>query len=396
MNIFIIPSWYPDETNPIAGIFIKEQAKAIAALIPDSNIIIGILNKSYAYVPIRKPRTAMYNLFRFFLSKNEDSVDGKNFYEFYTPTLIWSQKFHFQSFLLHKSIAKSLARAKAKFGHIDIIHAHVSYPAGYIAYQLSQKFGIPYILTEHMSPFPFPSFMKENMPIEEIVVAFKNASKTIAVSNSLCTQIKSFNLPCSDVVPNFIDDELYFVSNRKQKKFTFFTLCGISEQKGINILLYAISQLDKELSEKIDFLIGGDGDMLQHYKKMATKLGLTNVVWLGELSRKEAPEYFMKSHAYVMPSRHETFGIVYAEAIACGLPVIATRCGGPEDIINSNNGILIDVDNIPQLVNAIKFIYNHYNSFNPVTIREDFKNRFSKEKFVDTIMTIYKYCARKP
>jgi glycosyltransferase involved in cell wall biosynthesis len=172
-------------------------------------------------------------------------------------------------------------------------------------------------------------------------------------------------------------------------KFTFFTLCGISEQKGLDKLLYAIQALENHLKNKVNFVIGGGGGELENYKKLALSLSLNNVKWLGPVRREEAPALFQSSHAFIMLSRHETFGIVYAEALATGIPVIATECGGPEDIINDINGVLIKMDSPEQAAKAIKEVFTHYSHYDSKVIRADFENRFSKIKFIDKMKKIY-------
>ncbi|MFA5455714.1 MAG: glycosyltransferase [Sulfurimonas sp.] len=391
MNIFIIPSWYPTPKIPIGGIFVKEQAMAISELCPNDNVIVAKWNNDFCYLNVKKPHTIPKSISIYLFDSILDKQITDNFYEFYTPSLLWSKKLHFGGYgRLYTTIKKSFLRAKKQFEKIDIIHAHVSYPAGFIAYRLSKEFNIPYVITEHMGPFPFDNLLIDNKPIDEIYSAFNHAKRTIAVSNYLSDRIKSFGLPCSDVVPNFIDDNKFTPSINKKNKFTFFTLCGISTQKGIDTLLKAISLLDNELKDKIDFLIGGTGCELNKYKKMANKLALNNVIWLGEISRDGAPKLFQTSHAYIMLSRHETFGIVYAEAIATGIPIIATKCGGPEDIVNETNGILVAIDSPQEASNAIKYLYDNYLIYNQDKIRKDFENRFGKKIFVEKIMKIYK------
>ena len=63
------------------------------------------------------------------------------------------------------------------------------------------------------------------------------------------------------------------------------------------------------------------------------------------------------SNAFVLASRTETFGVVYIEALSQGLPVIATRCGGPESIVTSDNGLLVPIENIPELTKALLTLY---------------------------------------
>jgi len=355
-----------------------------------TNVIVAKWDNDYIEVSLRKPYKIPKTVFKFLTSKTEDKQINDNFYEFFTPTLTWSKRLPFGGVKrIYTSIKKTVERVLDKFGKIDIIHAHVSYPAGFIAYKISKEFNIPYVLTEHMGPFPFKSLLKANKPIDEIITAFQNANRTIAVSRALCNHIKSFGLTCTDVVPNLVDESKFYLSYKKNYLFTFLTVCSITEGKGIDILFYAISKLDKSFISKTQFIIGGDGPKLDEYKNLAKKLGLSNVYFIGRVNRNEAPRIFSSSHVYVMPSRHETFGVVYAEAIASGLPVIATRCGGPEDIVNESNGILIDVDDIDGLGNAISYMFENYYKYDPNKIREDFEKRFSKKAVVSQLMKIY-------
>lgn len=391
MNILIIPSWYPTTKNPINGIFIKEQSFAIAEEnINKANVIIAKWDNDCSFLNFRRPYKLPEIIINYFSSKEEDIQITNNLFEYFTPTLAWTHKLPFGGpYRIEKAIEKSFKRALLKFGNIDIIHAHVSYPAGYIACKLSTKYNIPYVLTEHMSPFPFSSLIKHGKPIDEIIKAFNFAKRIIAVSKSLCNRIKSYNLKCTDIVPNFVDEKRFYILNKKREKFTFLTLCIITEQKGIDLLLYSISNLEKNLKLNIDFLIGGDGPLLKEYQTLAKKLQINNVYWLGQVNREEVPTLFASCHAFVMPSRHETFGVVYAEAIASGLPVIATKCGGPEDIVNETNGILIDKEDIEGLSYAIKYIYENYHKYSAEKIRTDFENRFSKRVVISKIMKIY-------
>jgi len=355
-----------------------------------TNVIVAKWDNDYIEVSLRKPYKIPKTVFKFLTSKTEDKQINDNFYEFFTPTLTWSKRLPFGGVKrIYTSIKKTVERVLDKFGKIDIIHAQVSYPAGFIAYKISKEFNIPYVLTEHMSPFPFKSLLKANKPIDEIITAFQNANRTIAVSRALCNHIKSFGLTCTDVVPNLVDESKFYLSYKKNYLFTLLTVCSITEGKGIDILFYAISKLDKSFISKTQFIIGGDGPKLDEYKNLAKKLGLSNVYFIGRVNRNEAPRIFSSSHVYVMPSRHETFGVVYAEAIASGLPVIATRCGGPEDIVNESNGILIDVDDIDGLGNAISYMFENYYKYDPNKIREDFEKRFSKKAVVSQLMKIY-------
>lgn len=392
VNILVLPSWYPNEVSPLGGIFVQEQAKAYAELNPLDNVIVSKWNDGYCEVTPRKPISLLRALWKSINTKVSDVQIENNFYEFYTPSrIVWSRKLPFGGYnSLYNSFRKTFIRVRKAFGSIDVIHAHVSYPAGYLASRLAKEFNLPLVLTEHMSPFPFDRYLKDGKPIKEISQAFRNANQVIAVSSSLQKKIQSFGLPCHQVIPNFIDDKKFTPVIKRGTKFRFFTLCGISEQKGIDVLIKAISLLAPPLNENLEFFIGGEGVQLGYYKRLAESMGLTNVHWLGQVSRVEAPRLFQAAHAYIMLSRHETFGIVYAEAIATGIPVIATRCGGPEDIINEINGLLVEVDNHEKTRSAIEYIYANYSKFDPQEIRKDFEKRFGKTIFAEKLKQAYR------
>jgi glycosyltransferase involved in cell wall biosynthesis len=272
---------------------------------------------------------------------------------------------------------------------VDIIHAHVSYPGGYIASLLSREFGIPYVLTEHMSPFPFPGLMRNGSPRNEISEAFDNASATIAVSKSLAERIASFGYQTPKVIPNVIDERRFQIGDPSRKKFVFFTLGGLSSQKGIDVLLQSIAKWNPP-PDQFEFRIGGDGPQRSEYKKLADKLRVSDRVrWLGPVSRDDAPRLFQECHAFVMPSRHETFGVVFAEAIASGKPIIATKCGGPESIANDSNGILVEIGDVQGLVTAMKDVAKDIESYSPDAIRLDFMNRFSRQAVVPQLLSVY-------
>jgi glycosyltransferase involved in cell wall biosynthesis len=79
----------------------------------------------------------------------------------------------------------------------------------------------------------------------------------------------------------------------------------------------------------------------------------------------------------VHPSLNESFGCVIVEAMACGKPVLATRCGGPEEIIVSRTGILVNPANVDQLTSGLEYMLDHLHQYDPETIAGYTRRRFS-------------------
>jgi glycosyltransferase involved in cell wall biosynthesis len=300
MNLFIIPSWYPSHAQPISGIFTQVQAEAIAHLRKDINVIVSTWGHHESEISLQKPwRIFKVLLWRLRLKKGR--ISRRDVFEIFTPTLTWSRRLPFggAARLLYPN-RTNLQLAIQEFGSIDVIHAHVSYPAGYVAAILSSEFQIPYVLTEHMSPFPFTSLTRKGKPLPEIDRAFNDAAATIAVSQSLANRLISFGYQKPEIIPNLVDERSFSLGEASPDHCVFLTLCGLSEQKGIDVLLKAIAIWNPP-PDRYEFRIGGDGPMRRTYEALSIRLGIDDRVrWLGPIGRDRAPLLFRDCHIFVI------------------------------------------------------------------------------------------------
>jgi glycosyltransferase involved in cell wall biosynthesis len=124
------------------------------------------------------------------------------------------------------------------------------------------------------------------------------------------------------------------------------------KQKGFDVLLRAWVMAG-ELG--LDLLIAGDGMERANLEQLAMELGIgTRVKFIGRSDRKKTAALFKGCEFFVLPSRHEPFGIVNLEAMAAGKAVIATRVGGvPEVVADGESGLLVPPNDVEQLGNAI-------------------------------------------
>lgn len=390
MNLFLVPSWYPSSSSPLSGCFTQEQAESIAELVPDIRVLVSLWGHADTLLPSRSPWLWPQRLVWCFQQRKDQIRQQNGVYEIFNAKIHWSERLPFGGVLQLINVnRRNFKLAQQYFGPINLIHAHVSYPGGYIASVLSQEFKVPYVLTEHMGPFPFPNLIRNGQPLPEIEMAFRKASASIAVSPSLSLHVASFGYPMPRVIPNMVDERTFTLGQPKGSKTIFFTLCSISEQKGIDHLLEAIA-LWNPPADQFEFRIGGDGPQREAYQAKAYAMGLGDRVrWLGYINRAQAPALFSDCHIFVMPSRHETFGVVYAEAIASGKPVIATRCGGPEFIVNETNGVLVNVGDVPALSQAMQTMANQLENYSAQSIRQDFIQRFSRAAVIGKLRTLY-------
>ncbi len=399
MNVFVIPSWYPHRCTPLQGIYVRDQALALGELRPEWGVALSLWGQGRGKISaahlMQSARCIIESLEDWRAS--EEKLAG-NVVAFHEPTLTWTDRFLAgnRSGLLQAN-RKNLRRAIDRLGRIDILHAHVSYPAGWIAMHLARETGLPYVITEHMGPFPLPIYERSDGSLApHLRRPLAEADARIAVGPSLADRIAAFGIPRPEVVPNLIDERLYRVLPKAPGTgFAFYTVCGMEPGKGIHDLLEAarlfLDRLTEDEREQVRFRLAGEGSALADLKRAASRLGLDRwVTWLGLVSRDVSRQEFEACDCFVLPSHHESFGIVFIEAMACGKPSIATRCGGPEYILTPETGVLVEIGDRTQLVESMLSIFRDRGRFDPMRIRASFEERFSRAATVDRLESIYR------
>lgn len=393
-NIFIFSSWYPNRRNPNSGSFIKEQVEALAELTSDRyNYIVSNWGFEQTEISLKEPVNAAKKIYDFVTTKSLRFYQENGIFYVTNRYLKFSEKLPYigSPDRLANVQKKSIAIVEKELGPIDLIHAHVSYPAGYVSSLLSQFYTIPYLITEHMGPFPFDRYMKKGRPVPEIDQAVASAGQVIAVSNTLAHRMEKLGYCQPVVIPNMVDEECFLPGRktRSKKTFRFLTLATMKSSKGIGDLLNAIS-IWSPRKDDVEFVIAGYGGEKDQFMNKSKELGIDNLVsWPGKIARKDVPAMMADCDAFVLPSHHESFGIVYVEAMACGRPVIATRCGGPEMIVNDKNGRLIPVGDPASLANALQWMYENSETFQPEQIRAGFMENYSKKAVTAQITDQY-------
>lgn len=391
MNIFLIPSWYPDENNYVQGIFVKEQFEALAKFFPDDNFIISNFIKYN--LPLKKPGDIFKSLSKY--NKEKKIIIKKtasNLVEIKNSALTWSEKFKGDIANLIEAGNENYFQALEKFQKIDLIHAHVSYPGGFLAMELKRRFNIPYVITEHMGPFPFKNFLRNGKLSKKISTPVVNSNRMIAVSTALSKSIESLTGIKAEVIPNMVNEEVFITVEKIKNKdeFSFLTVSSLIKSKGISELLEAI-KLSVKKNSFLKFVIAGTGEMeIDINDFIKTNELVNNVILKTKSDRKVITEEFKNCDAYILPSRHESFGISYIEAMACGKPVIATDCGGPADFINKENGILVPVGDVGKISEAILKMAANIKIYDSQLIRNFFLENFSSKVVCEKIYSVYK------
>ena len=121
----------------------------------------------------------------------------------------------------------------------------------------------------------------------------------------------------------------------------------------------------------------GEGPERPRLEGLIREFGLEKRVrLLGRMGHEEIAKQLRNSDVFLLSSLRETFSVVCIEAMACGLPVISTRCGGPELMVNDRNGVLVAVDDVAAMAAAIEQVGLHLENYNRRFIAEDCEQRF--------------------
>ncbi len=167
-----------------------------------------------------------------------------------------------------------------------------------------------------------------------------------------------------NVVPVGVDTDIFMPSvidekRAKGEKVLFFLglLDRFHRYKGLDILLQAMVIVTRQMPD-VKLLVGGNGDLLGHYRDVAASLGLSkNIEFLGFVPDDMLTEYYNRCDAFVLPSvssEQEGFGIVLLEAMACEKPVISTEIVGvADDVLKLNTGRIVKPGDINALANAL-------------------------------------------
>lgn len=221
----------------------------------------------------------------------------------------------------------------------DLVHAHSLFTNGYAAMKLSLEHRVPYCVAVRNTDLNF--FFKRMIHLRKTGIRIlENASRVIFLSpayrdevieNIIPVQLRKKIRNKSVVIPNGID--LFWIENIGspksivgKKEIRLLHVGEISKNKNIQTTLRAMNQMNKEESS-LSYTLTAVGKIKD--KKLLAKLKTNDHFRYIEPQKKEELIHIYRDHdIFVMPSIHETFGLVYAEAMSQGLPVIYTRGQG--------------------------------------------------------------------
>lgn len=365
--------------KPWRGSFFREQAIALKRH--------GV-RAGFAFVERRSvrrmlPSRMMANHFQIVLDDNDGiAVARMKAWSIFAQTTAGA--------LLWCALMRRLVRAYVEVhGVPDLIHAHAALWGGYAALQAARDLQRPYVITEHASCVLTGRLRRTKRRFA--VDAYEKASAVIAVSHVLEDKVNALvGRPLSVVVPNTVDTDYFTLppNPRLRTPFNYLAVCDLVPGKRADLLIQAFATLLRSGATATLTIVGTGPELGRLRALVAAENVASSVIFTGAKTRDGVRREMWRANALVLASDFETFGFVLVEALSTGLPVIATRCGGPAEIIKPGLGSLVDCDDQVQLASAMRLAM--FRRFDEFQLRSYAVEHFGHEHVGGELRALYR------
>lgn len=365
LKVLFLTSWYPTKDEPVSNVFIREHAKAV-------QLYNDVIVLHYA-----GPDSSMNRLWRIEKETDENLTDGIPTYRVWYKPLPFIKVSYFIYLWIFLQVFRRIFYQDFQ---PDIVHAHL-YNMGLIAVLFKKLYRFPVVITEHSSAFP-----RNLLSFQEIFKAqlsFRLADLVLPVSHALQEAIERYYIRARfQVIPNVVNTNLFFPRSNSIEKNThkhILFVGALRPVKGIPNLLQALAQLRKK-REDWHLDIVGDGPARMEYERLVLSLGLVDKVsFRGLKLREEVAEFMRQADIFVLSSLWENLPCVAIEAMASGLPIVATIVGGIPEIIDDKIGVLVPPNDSKSLAEALEYMVEHYINYRAEDIVIYAENHFGYE-----------------
>jgi len=381
-NIWHFPTWYPHRHNMSLGSFVKKQILAAASF--SRQIVFFVFEDSKIQkdfeITIHQVGNVMEIYVAFYPSKTKFGTLRKK----------------------KKAYQMAIKEVVEKNYLPNFIHAHSISFASFFGQKTANKYQIKWFLSEHWSGFLPASNGFGRMPFYKKKIWLNHANQAnqiISISETLKKAMIQCGITKSNykIIPNVVEGLAPQEQTNRNKEFNEvndFIFLNVSDMvdeiKNVSGVIRVFNQLWKT-NKTIQLWLIGDGVDLSHLINMTEQLPCNkSIKFFGRLSPDEVLELYPQINTTIINSRYETFSVVAAESIYAGKPLIATRCGGPEEFITKNQGILITTNNDQELLSAMKTMISSSDNYIPTTLHQYINEKFSSQVISDKFKELYR------
>lgn len=377
MHILVLPKWYPGRNDPQLGDFVRKQTLAVALHHRVSVVFVVPLDS--AEQPVVEE-----------VSEADGAWELRCYYR--PSRSVWGPWRKLVNLFRYRSAYRQgLRRLERERGRPDLVHVHILVRPALVALGLRWRWGVPFLISEQSSEYMDGSWDAKS-PVFRWFSRWlaHRASAFTAVSRHLGEAIRQRGLHAApDVVPNVIPG-LGLPLPPAGVPGRFLMVADLVDRiKNVSGVLQALKQVRRDhAAARLDVI--GDGPDGARLQALAAELGLADAVrWHGRVANSTVLARMAEAQAVIVNSRVETFSVVTGEALALGRPVIATRCGGPEQMVTDGNGLLIPVDDAAALAAAMCTVMDHPERYPPDRIRASIAGKGDPEAIGRAFGCIY-------
>ena len=288
-------------------------------------------------------------------------------------------------------IRAALKRLAADGFRPDVVHAHY-YLAGGMALRIARRRGVAALVSEHSSTFPAGTLGA--FRLWRARRALGRAALVCPVSAHLERAIRAAGIEARfRIVPNTVDTDVFHPPADRARRVAgdpirLAFVAVIRPGKGLDELLRALARIDAP-AWRLE--VAGEGPARGDAERLAAELGLAHRVrFLGELPKVEVAELLRRSDLFVLPSHAETQGVVLIEAMASGLPVLATDVGGVPETVEPGSGVLVPPRDPEALEAGLRSLLQDPGRFDRAEIASQARDRFGYAAIGGILDDIYR------
>lgn len=350
MKVLVVCPFFPyDPIRPYSGIFVGEQVQMLRQLGVEAHVVTFVPWTPWP-VSALKPKWKELAQIPSRYSWRDIEVIVHRY-----PVLPRNRALDIAARVMERLLYQDVVASEP-----DLIHAHFAYPTGFAAVRCARRLSIPVVLTVHGSDVhTVPNLAKRYRA--DVMEALKGATRVLAVSEFMKAEVLKLCADSAVIVHRIGIDLLRFKVRDSKTKLAgvdgpvVLYVGNLVKDKGVMDLLNAFRGVE-DLGAHLIYV--GSGPMARDLALRTAELGLSGRVWLlGAQPPDKIPHLLSGADVLALPSYREGLGMICVEALACGVPVIATNTGGiPEVIRHNETGLLVPPGDVEALAKALRWV----------------------------------------
>ena len=379
LKILFLSRWYPNRTDAMSGLFVRNHAEAVGRL-ADVCVLYPCADADCRSIEL-----------------HDERIKGIREVHIYFP---FTSRFRMQkvSKLVNFCISfvKGWHYIRKNFGTPDIVHANVHTLPVVWAWLIKSLYGIPYVVTEHFSRY-LPEHECFHNPLHRLITrdVASCASSLMPVSDILGEAMRRRGLHNKRYVTiNNVVEDFFFYSPDEQRdrpaKVRFIHVSCFSEKaKNVTGILRATRRL-AERRQDFELVLVGSGIDFEAMRQLAAELNFPDgmIHFTGEITPRQVKEQLSAADAFVMFSNYETACVSFMEAVAAGVPCIATPTGVVPEYIDEA-GICVPFGDEAALCEAMNRMIDECRTYDPAIISRSARSKYGYDVVGKKILAEY-------